>query len=242
MKLLVSFITAVLSLIGCNSATTAKQMTSLSSTTTLPDTLQLGHSILSRDTVATASCPLLTAAQCHELAEQTGFKVPDSSRLIGMRPFNDEITIAAYQIPTGENPNLFKVYLVAHVGNMAQVSKGHLSRDIHVWCYLDLGYFHTSEYQGRPRLGGNRYYTTDAELRFDDANHFTLHRVMTLTSLYLKDHSTHEMWRVEWDNRYGINEEGRFYFIDQRETLRTPADLIDPVIEQYQSRDRQTNE
>ena len=242
MKLLIISITAVLSLIGCNSATTAKQMTSLSSTTTLPDTLQLGHSILSRDTVATAFCPLLTAAQCHELAEQTGFEVPDSSRLIGMRPFNDEITIAAYQIPTGENPNMFKVYLVAHVGNMAQVSKGHLSRDIHAWCYLDLGYFHTSEYQGRPRLGGNRYYTTDAELRFDDANHFTLHRVMTLTSLFLKDHSTHEMWRVEWDNRYGINEEGVFYFIDQQETYRSAPDLDDPMIDVYKSRDRLDDE
>lgn len=235
MKLLIS-LAAALTLMACNSVNTHGQMN------ILPDTLQLGHSILSRDTVTTATYPLLTAAQCHELAEQTGFDVPDSSRLIGMRPINDEVTIAAYLIPTGEDPNMFKVYLVAHVGNMAQVSKGHLSRGIHVWWYHDLGYFHTSEYQGRPRLGGNRFYTTDAELRFDDADHFTLHRVMTLTSLFLKDHSTHEMWRVEWDNRYGINDEGVFYFIDQQETYRSAPDLDDPMIDVYKSRDRLDDE
>ena len=227
---------ATLLIAGCNSIHSNSQIS------TLPDTLQVGHSILSRDTAQAASYPVLTAAQCRELADQTGYTVPDSSRLIGMRPFNDEITIAAYQIPTGENPNQFKVYLVAHVGTVAEVSKGHLSRDIHVWWYHDLGYFHTSEYQGRPRLGGNRFYTTDAELRFDDADHFTLHRVMTLTSLFLKDHSTHEMWRVEWDNRYGINEEGVFYFIDQQETYRSAPDLDDPMIDVYKSRDRLDDE
>ena len=224
---------AALMIMGCNSIKTNGQMN------TLPELVQVGHSLLSRHTIHPDTFPTLTAAQCRELADQTGFSVPDSARLIGMRPFNDEITIAAYQIPTGEDPNQFKVYLVAHVGNLEQVSKGHLSRDIHVWDNLDLGEFHTSEHQKPLRFGGNRFYTTDAELRFDDAAHFTLHRVMTLTSLYLKDHSTNEMWRVEWDNRYGISEEGRFYFIDQQETLRTPADLIDPVIEQDQSRDHQ---
>ncbi len=225
---------AALMIMGCNSIKNNGQMN------TLPDLVQVGQNLMSRDTVQPDSFPTLTAAQCRELASQTGYNVSDSCRLIGMRPFNDEITIAAYQIPSGENPNMFKVYLVAHVGNMAQVSKGHLSRDIHVWDHLDLGEFHTSEHQKPLRFGGNRFYTTDAELRFDGNDRFTLHRVMTLTSLYLKDRSTHEMWRVEWDNHYGINEEGRFYFIDQQETLRTPADLIDPVIEQYQSRDRQS--
>lgn len=231
MKLLIT-LAAGLAMMGCNSVKTNGQMN------ILPDTLQLGHSLLSRDTVTTVTYPLLTAAQCRELADQTGFSVPDSSRLIGMRPFNDEITIAAYQIPTGEDPNQFKVYLVAHVGNLAQVSKGHLSRDIKVWAYLDLGEFHTSEHQGPRRFGGNRFYTTDAVLHFDDENHFTVHRVMTLTSLYLKDHTLTEGWRVEWDNHYGISEEGRFYYDGQQETLRTPADIDDPIIEQYQSRDR----
>ncbi len=228
-------LTATLLIMACSNIHTNSQIS------TLPDTLQVGHSILSRDTAQAASFPVLTAAQCRELAAQTGLVVPDSSRLIGMRPFNDEITIAAYQIPTGENPNQFKVCLVAHVGNAADVSKGHLGRDVHFWDFLDLGEFHTCEYQGQPRFGGNRYYTTDAELRFDGNDRFTVHRVMTLTSLYLKDHRLTELWRVEWDSHYGISEEGRFYFIDQQETLRTPADLIDPVIEQYQSRDHQTN-
>jgi len=230
MKMIIA-LAASLIILGCNSINTNGQMN------TLPDTLQVGHSILSQDTVTAVSYPLLTAEQCRELADQTGFSVPDSARLIGMRPFNDEITIAAYQIPTGEDPNQFKVYLVAHVGNLAQVSKGHLSRDIHVWAYLDLGEFHTIEHQGPMRLGGNRFYTTDAELRFDDATHFTVHRVMTLSSLYLKDHTLTEGWRVEWDNHYGISEEGRFYYEGQQETLRTPADIDDPVIDDYQSRD-----
>lgn len=224
---------ATLLIAGCNSIHSNSQIS------TLPDTLQVGHSILSRDTAQAASYPVLTAAQCRELADQTGYTVPDSSRLIGMRHFNDEITIAAYQIPTGENPNQFKVYLVAHVGTVAEVSKGHLSRDIHLWDNLDLGEFHTSEYQGQPRFGGNRFYTTDAELRFDGNDRFTVHRVMTLTSLYLKDHRLTEQWRVEWDNHYRLTEEGRFYYEGQQETLRTPADLDDPVIDDYQSRDRQ---
>ena len=222
---------ATLLIMGCNSINTNGQMKY-----TLPDTLRVGHSLLGRDTIQIDTFPTLTVEQCHELADQTGFSVPDSARLIGMRPFNDEITIAAYQIPTGENPNQFKVYLVAHVGNLAQVSKGHLSRDIHVRDYLDLGEFHTCEYQGQPRFGGNRYYTTDAELRFDSQNRFTLHRVMTLTSLYLKGHRLTELWRVEWENRYGISEEGRFYYEGQQETLRTPGDVDDPIIEQYKSR------
>ena len=224
-------LTATLLIMACSNIHTNSQIS------TLPDTLQVGHSILSRDTAQAASFPVLTAAQCRELAAQTGLVVPDSSRLIGMRPFNDEITIAAYQIPTGENPNQFKVYLVAHVGSMAQVGKGHLSRDIHVWDHLDLGVFHTSEHQKPLRFGGNRFYTTDAELRFDGNDRFTLHRVMTLTSLYLKDHRLTELWRVEWDNHYGISEEGRFYYEGQQETLRTPADLDDPMITDYQARD-----
>ena len=222
---------ATLLIAGCNSIHSNSQIS------TLPDTLQVGHSILSRDTAQAASYPVLTAAQCRELADQTGYTVPDSSRLIGMRPFNDEITIAAYQIPTGENPNQFKVYLVAHVGTVAEVSKGHLTRDIHLWDNLDLGEFHTSEYQGQPRFGGNRYYTTDATLHFDNDSHFTLHRVMTLTSLYLKDHTLTELWRVEWDDQYEIDSDGHILFKGQHETLRTPADLDDPVINDYQARD-----
>lgn len=229
MKMIIA-LAATLLIIGCNSINTNGQMN------TLPDTLQVGHSILSRDTVQSTAFQMLTAEQCRELADQTGFSVPDNARLIGLRRFNDEITIAAYQIPTGENPNQFKVYLVAHVGSATEVSKGHLSRDIHVWDYLDLGEFHTCEYHGQPRFGGNRYYTTDAELRFDSQSRFTLHRVMTLTSLYLKGHRLTELWRVEWENCYGISEEGRFYYEGQQETLRSPADVDDPIIEQYKSR------
>lgn len=86
-------LTATLVIMACSNIHTNSQIS------TLPDTLQVGHSILSRDTAQAASFPVLTAAQCRELAAQTGLVVPDSSRLIGMRPFNDEITIAAYLIP-----------------------------------------------------------------------------------------------------------------------------------------------
>ena len=85
------------------------------------------------------------------------------------------------------------------------------------------------------RFGGNRFYTTDAELRFDGKDRFTVHRVMTLTSLFLKDHTLTEMWRVEWDNRYEINSNGKFIFKGQQETMRTEG-VDDPVIEQFKSR------
>ena len=58
---------------------------------------------------------------------------------------------------------------------------------------------------------------------------------MTLTSLYLKNHTLTEAWRVEWDNHYEITEDGHFNFKGQQETYRTDG-VDDPVIEQYKSR------
>ena len=50
-----------------------------------------------------------------------------------------------------------------------------------------------------------------------------------------KDHTLTEMWRVEWDNRYEINRNGKFIFKGQQETYRTDG-VDDPVIEQFKSR------
>ena len=156
---------------------------------------------------------------------KSGLVVPDSTRVIGTRQVADKFSLEAYLVPLSENPNDFKVLLT---------TRGSDGYSIHS---IDLGRFHTCEYQGRPRLGGNRYYTTDATLHFDNDSHFTLHRVMTLTSLYLKDHTLTELWRVEWDDQYEIDSNGYFIYKRQQETLRTPADLDDPMITDYQARD-----
>lgn len=190
---------------------------------TLPDVLQVGQSILSRDSIEQVDYPTLTAEQCSDLARQTSLDVPDDIQLIGTRAVDKGITLAAYKIPIGENPNLFKVYLVTHDNKGAVIDA------------LDLREFHTSANKGPLRFGGNRFYTTDSELTFDGNRRIVLHRKMTLTSLYLKDHTLTELWRVEWDNRYEISD-GHFVFKGQQETFRT-ADVDDPVIEEYKSRD-----
>lgn len=190
---------------------------------TIPDTLQVGHNILSRDTVEQTAYPTLSTEQRSHLARQTSLDVPDSTQLIGERLAGDGITLAAYKVPASEDPNIFKVYLVTH------------GKDDAVIGALDLGDFHTSEHQGPMRFGGNRFYTTDASVTFDDKGHFTVHRVMTLTSIYLKDHTLNELWRVEWDDHYKIDSKGFFVFKGQQETHRSPADLDDPVVEEYKS-------
>ena len=190
----------------------------------LPDTLQIGQNILIRNTVEKTEYPVLNEEQRHRLDRQMTLDVPDSTQLIGTRPVNNGITLEAYKVPTGENPNLFKVYFVTRSDKGAVID------------WIDLRDFHTSEHQGPMRLGGNRFYTTDATVTFDDASHFTVHRRMTLTSLYLKNHTLTELWRVEWDNRYEITDDGKFLFKGQEETHRTDG-VDDPVIEEYKSRD-----
>lgn len=142
----------------------------------IPDVLQIGQSLLSRDTIEEVDFPVLTQEQCNSLHRLTTFEVPDSTRLIGIRPIGKTFTLEAYKVPTGEDANHFKVYLVTRDHKGAVVDA------------LDLREFHTSEHQKPMRLGGNRFYTTDASISFNDDSSFTLHRVMTLTSLYLKDH------------------------------------------------------
>ena len=192
----------------------------------IPDVLQIGQSLLSRDTIEETDFPILTQEQCDVLHRLTTFEVPDSTRLIGIRPIGKTFTLEAYKVPTGEDTNHFKVYLVTRDHKGAVVDA------------LDLREFHTSEHQKPMRLGGNRFYTTDASISFNDDGSFTLHRVMTLTSLYLKDHSLTEAWRVEWDNHYTITNTGRILFTGQQETLRSPV-IDDPVIDEYKSRDLQ---
>ena len=215
---------------GCNGISTAKQMSVLSiEQPTLPDHLVVGKNLLSRDTVKQEAYPELTEEEGQELAQQTGLDVPENCQLLGCREVNKEYSVAAYRIPVENDSLRFKVYLVTRDKKGAAVDA------------LDLHEFHTSEHQGPMRLGGNRFYTTDADLRFDDAKHFVLHRVMTLTSLYLKDHSLTELWRVEWDNCYEISDNGHFSFLDQRETTRKPTEVADPMIEEFKSRDLPEN-
>ena len=229
MKLIITMVAGLL-MMGCNGITTAKQMsTQQIEQPTLPDRLVVGKNILSRDTVADVAYTDLDEEQCIALARQTGLKVPDDAQLIGGREIDQKHSLAAYRIPVDGDSLRFKVYLVV------------LNKDGSMADAIDVHEFHTSEHQGPMRLGGNRFYTTDAELRFDDSNHFTLHRVMTLTSLYLKDHTLTECWRVEWDNHYEITEDGRFRYLEQQETTRKPAELEDPMIEEYKSRDLPEN-
>lgn len=190
----------------------------------LPDTLQIGQSVLSRDTVEQMEYPVLDEEQRIGLDRQMTLDVPDGTQLIGVRPVKNGITLDAFKVPTGEDPNQFKVYFVTRSGKGAVID-----------C-IDLRDFHTSEHQGPMRFGGNRFYTTDATVTFIDASHFTLHRVMTLTSLYLKDRRLTEMWRVEWDDNYEITADGHINFNGQQETYRTEG-LDDPIIEEFKSRD-----
>lgn len=190
----------------------------------LPDTLQVGQSILSRDTVESTAYPVLNHDQCTGLARQVSLEVPDSTQIIGARTVNNGITLNAYKIPAGEDPKQFKVYFVT------------CSRNGDVIDWIDLGEFHTSEHDGPMRFGGNRFHTTDASVTFGDATHFTLHRVMTLTSLLLKDHTLTEQWRAEWDNRYEIDASGHFLFTGQQLTTHTDP-YNDAIVTEYMSRD-----
>lgn len=210
-------------MIGCGGNHTGKMQKLLN---TLPDVLEVGHNLLERDSIEQDTFPYLGHEQCVTLAGQIALDVPDSTQLIGARPAGEGIFLEAYKVPVGEGPNLFKVYLVTRTRD---------NKGVHVDA-LDLREFHTCEYQGQPRFGGNRYYTLDTRISFDGKTGFTVHRLMTLTSLFLKDHRLTEMWRVEWDNNYTIGDDGRIRFEEQCENYRT-AGVDDPMIEEYQTRD-----
>lgn len=210
-------------MIGCGGNHTGKMQKLLN---TLPDVLEVGHNLLERDSIEQDTFPYLGHEQCVTLAGQIALDVPDSTQLIGARPAGEGIFLEAYKVPVGKGPNLFKVYLVTRTRD---------NKGVHVDA-LDLREFHTCEYQGQPRFGGNRYYTLDTRISFDGKTGFTVHRLMTLTSLFLKDHRLTEMWRVEWDNNYTIGDDGRIRFEEQCENYRT-AGVDDPMIEEYQTRD-----
>ena len=220
MKTILSLV-ATLMITGCSGINSTNQIN------TLPDIVQVGQNLLSRDTIEQVDYPTLTREQRIALQEQTKSDVPAGTQLIGARSVGKDLVLSVYKIPTGKDPNQFKVYLVTHKSDGTVVDA------------VDLREFHTSEHQNPMRLGGHRFYTTDAELLFDGPNHIILHRVMTLTSLYLKDHRLTEIWRVEWDNHYEIDSKGHINFKTPQETHRSPADIDDPIINDYQSRDRQ---
>ena len=217
---MIALIASVL-ITGCGGISkTANQMDNLPA---LPDVVQLGHNLLSQDTVPEFAFPTITEDQRMMVRLKSFTDLPDSTRVIGIREIEDKRTLEAYMVPLSENPNDFKVCL------MTRGSDGY---GIHC---IDLGRFHTSEHLKPMTFGGNRFYTTDAELRFDGTRHIILHRVMTLTSLYLKDHRLTEMWRVEWDDHYEIDDTGFIGFTDQQETYRTDG-VDDPIIEEFKTR------
>ena len=223
MKTIIFFAASIL-LLGCNGITTAKQMSStIIEQTTLPDHLTVGKNLLIRDTIKQVEYPVLTDEERAALVQQTTLEVPEDVEFIGMRELDKKHTLAAYRIPIANDSLLFKVYLV---------SRGIEGTVIDA---IDLHEFHTCEHLKPLTFGGNRFYTTDAELLFDGTRHFTVHRLMTLTGLYLKNHTLTEMWRVEWDDNYDISLDGHFNFMDQQETYRTDG-VDDPIIEEYKSR------
>ena len=208
---------AALLLIGCNN--TSNLMNDMPA---LPDKLELGHNVLSRDTVPAYNFPTITEDQRMMVRLKSFTDLPDSTRVIGVREIEGKRTLEAYLVPLSEDPNDFKVYL------MTRGSDGY---GIHC---IDLGEFHTSEHQGPMRFGGNRFYTHDSSISFDGTAHIVRHHILTLTSIYLKDHSLTEMWRVEWDDHYKIDDSGFITFSNQQETFRTDS-VDDPVINKYQS-------
>ena len=219
MRILITF-ALVLSMMGCNSINTKGQMS------TLPDTLQLGQNLLSRDSIVLPEYPVITQEQRTALRNRITDDIPVGTEFIGSRSVGKDIMLEVYKVPIDKDPKMFKVYLVTRKNDGTVIDA------------VDLHEFHTSAHQLPLRFGGNRFYTTDSELRFDGSKHIILHRVMTLTSLYLKDHRLTEIWRVEWDNRYEIDAQGHINFTGQQETLRSPGDIDDPTIDEYQSHDK----
>ena len=240
MKTIIAFAASLL-LLGCNGITTAKRVNNMTDNTAnlirelgataneslvMGDSLSVGGNPLRLEEAKPAVKRLLDDEEQETLAQKTHLEISDSTCLIGVRQTGAHHVLAAYLVPqSDENPYDFKVYFVCY------------DDEANVTDVLDLRQMHTSEHQGPMRLGGNRFYTADATVTFDDANHFTVHHVMTLTSLYLKNHTLTEAWRVEWDNHYEITEDGHFNFMGQQEIYRTDG-VDDPAIEEYKSRDR----
>ena len=190
----------------------------------MPARVEPGNNPLNNDSIVPEPGYLLDDEHRSILASQINLELTDSTQLIGVRPVGDKYALAAYMIPLGGNPNRFKVYFVTHASDGTAIDA------------IDLGEFHTCEHQQPLRFGGNKFYTTDAAVAFEGERRIVQHRLMTLTSLYLKDHSLTELWRVDWVNEYLIDDDGRIHFDQQYEHSRT-ADLDDPIIEQYQDRD-----
>ena len=238
MKTIIAFVASLL-LLGCNGITTAKHVNNMTDNTTkliqeliatsneslvIGDSLLVGGNPLRREEAKPAVKRLLDDEEQETLAQKTKLEISDSTCLIGVRQIGARHVLAAYLVPqSDENPYDFKVYFVCY------------DDETNVTDVLGLRQMHTSEHQGPMRLGGNRFYTTDATVTFDDTNHFTVHRVMTLTSLYLKNHTLTEAWRVEWDNHFEITEDGHFHFKGQQETYRSDG-VDDHAIEEYKSR------
>ena len=195
MKIILTLAASLL-MTSCSGITNNQQMN------LLPDTLQMGQNLLEHGDIIEPA--------------------PDITQCLGTRQVQGAISLDAYQVPTGEDINQFKILMVTRDDKGTPIDS------------LDLGEFHTSEPQKPLRLGGNRIYTTDATVTIDDSGHVTRHVVMKLNGIYLKDHSITELWRVEWEDRYEITADGRFHFVGRQETYRTEG-VDDPMIEEFKS-------
>ena len=224
MKTLIAIVTLLL--MGCNNINTTKQMSSLPA---LPNELQLGRNVLSQDSFPELAYPVITDDQRMTLQLKSGLTVPDSTLVIGMREIAGKRTLEAYLVPLSEDPNDFKVYLT---------TRGSDGYGIHT---LDLGRFHTQEHKGPMRLGGNRFYTHDISATFDSTVRVVVHHALTLTSIYLKNHTLTEGWRVEWDDEYVIDNKGFFTLKSQHETLRNGIPE-EEIVEQYMAQNRPIQE
>ena len=186
----------------------------------LPNELHLGHNVLTQDSIPSFNYPTITEEERLNLHLKSGVEVPENTKVIGVREIEGKRTLEAYLVPLGEDPNDFKVYL------MTRGSDGNCIES------MDLGRLHKSEHQGPMRFGGNRFYTLDTSISFNGKTGFTVHYTLTLTSIYLKNHQLTQMWRVDWDDEYEIDNDGRPIIKNRKETLRegTPAE---EVVEQY---------
>ena len=218
MKMIIALATSIL-LAGCGGINQTGQTNDLPA---LPNEFQVGQNALEMDTLQEYDFPVITEEQRMTLHQKSGVVVPDSTLFIGVREIEKKRTLEAYLVPSREVPNDFEVYLV---------TRGSDGWGIH--CMI-MGHFHTIEHQGPIRIGVNRFYTHDSSITFDGTAHIVRHHTLTLTSLILKGHRLNQLWRVEWDDDYKIDDKGYITFTGERETFRTDS-IDDPVIEEYMS-------
>ena len=89
MKMIIALAASIF-ITGCGGVTNTKQMD------TLPDVIQVGQSILNRDSIPATDYPTLDDSARQELSLLTGFDVPAGTQLIGEREAINGIKLKAY--------------------------------------------------------------------------------------------------------------------------------------------------